>query len=134
MYMGELPFKYLGIPVGVNPRRVNSWKPLLDNMKNKLLDNLKQLCVASGFLPIIYYLVIISNNSDAHGRRSIAWFLLVHFRSWRCDSNTGRLLWLDSEIGRVEFNSSLMHKSVWIRTYVPYMIVELKVWIPNQKD
>ncbi|MCH79641.1 LINE-1 reverse transcriptase like, partial [Trifolium medium] len=33
---GEVPFKYLGLPVGANPRRLATWEPLLDHMRRKL--------------------------------------------------------------------------------------------------
>ncbi|GKV37508.1 hypothetical protein SLEP1_g45534 [Rubroshorea leprosula] len=33
---GELPFKYLGIPVGGNHRKLALWKPLLESFKKKL--------------------------------------------------------------------------------------------------
>ncbi|XP_058765712.1 uncharacterized protein LOC131639232 [Vicia villosa] len=32
----EKEFKFLGIKVGINPRRISSWKPLLDNVRKKL--------------------------------------------------------------------------------------------------
>ena len=28
----KLPFAYLGIPVGANPRRVATWKPVIDKI------------------------------------------------------------------------------------------------------
>jgi hypothetical protein len=33
---GEVPFKYLGLPVGANPRRLATWEPLLSYLKNRL--------------------------------------------------------------------------------------------------
>jgi len=33
---GSLPFKYLGLPVGVNPRRLSTWEPLLDCLNKRL--------------------------------------------------------------------------------------------------
>jgi exonuclease III len=32
----SLPFTYLGLPVGANPRCVNTWKPVLDAIENRL--------------------------------------------------------------------------------------------------
>lgn len=29
---GSLPFKYLGLPVGANPKSLSTWQPLLDTM------------------------------------------------------------------------------------------------------
>ncbi|GKV51819.1 hypothetical protein SLEP1_g58443 [Rubroshorea leprosula] len=33
---GELPFKYLGIPIGGNQRRIAMWQPLVESVKRKL--------------------------------------------------------------------------------------------------
>nr|KYP38922.1 Putative ribonuclease H protein At1g65750 family [Cajanus cajan] len=32
----NLPFTYLGLPIGVNPRRVESWKPIIARLKKNL--------------------------------------------------------------------------------------------------
>jgi hypothetical protein len=34
--VSSLPFKYLGLPVGANPRRVSTWEPLLDALRKRL--------------------------------------------------------------------------------------------------
>jgi hypothetical protein len=34
--IGHLPFKYLGLPVGANPRLSSTWAPMLDLIKRKL--------------------------------------------------------------------------------------------------
>ncbi|WJX67429.1 hypothetical protein P8452_51895 [Trifolium repens] len=34
--LGVLPFKYLGLPVGANPRLCSTWKPMLDTIKGRL--------------------------------------------------------------------------------------------------
>ncbi|MCH88363.1 LINE-1 reverse transcriptase like, partial [Trifolium medium] len=33
---GGVPFKYLGLPVGANPRRLTTWAPLLESLRKKL--------------------------------------------------------------------------------------------------
>jgi hypothetical protein len=33
---GGIPFKYLGLPVGANPRKVSTWDPMVDSLRNKL--------------------------------------------------------------------------------------------------
>ncbi|MCH80733.1 LINE-1 reverse transcriptase like, partial [Trifolium medium] len=33
---GVVPFKYLGLPVGANPRRIATWEPLLEHIRRKL--------------------------------------------------------------------------------------------------
>lgn len=34
--VGKMPFKFLGIPVGENPRRYHTWEPVLNAMRLKL--------------------------------------------------------------------------------------------------
>jgi hypothetical protein len=34
--VGSVPFKYLGLPVGANPRRVSTWEPLIHSLRNRL--------------------------------------------------------------------------------------------------
>ncbi|MCI43413.1 cysteine-rich receptor-like protein kinase, partial [Trifolium medium] len=36
--VGSLPFMYLGLPVGANPRKERTWKPLLDTIAKRLGD------------------------------------------------------------------------------------------------
>ncbi|MCI25653.1 RNA-directed DNA polymerase (Reverse transcriptase), partial [Trifolium medium] len=36
--IGSLPFMYLGLPVGANPRKEITWKPLLDTLAKRLND------------------------------------------------------------------------------------------------
>ncbi|MCI10579.1 RNA-directed DNA polymerase (Reverse transcriptase), partial [Trifolium medium] len=33
---GTVPFKYLGLPVGANPRRLSTWEPLISSLHKKL--------------------------------------------------------------------------------------------------
>jgi hypothetical protein len=33
---GQIPFKYLGLPVGANPRRLSTWEPMVASIRNKL--------------------------------------------------------------------------------------------------
>jgi hypothetical protein len=33
---GAIPFKYLGLPVGANPRKFSTWEPMLDVMRGRL--------------------------------------------------------------------------------------------------
>jgi hypothetical protein len=33
---GNLPFKYLGLPVGANPRRMSTWEPMVEKIRSKL--------------------------------------------------------------------------------------------------
>jgi hypothetical protein len=34
--LGSIPFKYLGLPVGANPRLSSTWKPMVDSIKRRL--------------------------------------------------------------------------------------------------
>jgi hypothetical protein len=33
--VGLVPFKYLGLPVGVNPRRLATWEPLINSLRKR---------------------------------------------------------------------------------------------------
>jgi hypothetical protein len=33
---GDFPFKYLGLPVGANPRRMSTWEPMAEKIRSKL--------------------------------------------------------------------------------------------------
>jgi len=35
---GMMPFMYLGLPVGANPRRVETWEPLVEHLRRRLLS------------------------------------------------------------------------------------------------
>ncbi|XP_021974919.1 uncharacterized protein LOC110870030 [Helianthus annuus] len=35
---GDIPFKYLGIPLGANMNRVNNWEPVVSIFKNRLVS------------------------------------------------------------------------------------------------
>jgi hypothetical protein len=34
--VGHLPFKYLGLPMGANPKSLSTWRPMLDSIKKRL--------------------------------------------------------------------------------------------------
>jgi hypothetical protein len=34
--VGHLPFKYLGLQVGANPKSLSTWRPMLESIKKKL--------------------------------------------------------------------------------------------------
>jgi hypothetical protein len=36
--LGSLPFKYLGLPIGANPKSPSTWVPLLEHLRNRLLS------------------------------------------------------------------------------------------------
>ncbi|GAU25690.1 hypothetical protein TSUD_266170 [Trifolium subterraneum] len=36
--IGVTPFKYLGLPVGGNPKSVSTWEPMIDHLRNRLLS------------------------------------------------------------------------------------------------
>ncbi|XP_028057321.1 uncharacterized protein LOC114261287 [Camellia sinensis] len=49
----RLPFKYLGLPLGANPSRLSTWKPVLDKFKQKLSTWKRRLLSFAGRLTII---------------------------------------------------------------------------------
>lgn len=34
--MGQLPFTYLGLPIGANRRRVSTWQPVVESLRKRL--------------------------------------------------------------------------------------------------
>lgn len=59
----SLPFKYLGLLVGANPRRLSTWQPLLDvllkrltSWKNRYLSLGGGLCSSSQFLQEFHHI------------------------------------------------------------------------------
>ncbi|KAK5802316.1 hypothetical protein PVK06_029904 [Gossypium arboreum] len=34
--IGNLPFNYLGVPLGANPKRLSTWEPIIDRVRKKL--------------------------------------------------------------------------------------------------
>lgn len=49
----RLPFKYLGLPLGANPGRSSTWKPILDKFKQKLPTWKRRLLSFAGRLTLI---------------------------------------------------------------------------------
>jgi hypothetical protein len=45
--LGKLPFTYLGLPVGANPRREATWEPMIEVL-NKRLNSWKNRFVSLG--------------------------------------------------------------------------------------
>lgn len=62
----SLPFKYLGLPLGANPRRIGNWKPVIEKVEKKLaFYNRKYITLGGrvtlinsnlGNLPLYYYM------------------------------------------------------------------------------
>jgi hypothetical protein len=36
--LGSIPFKYLGLPIGANPKSLTTWDPLMEHLRNKLFS------------------------------------------------------------------------------------------------
>ncbi|CAL5374865.1 unnamed protein product [Camellia sinensis] len=49
----KLPFKYLGMPLGANPRRLKTWKPVVDRVKVKLASWKRRFLSIAGRLTLI---------------------------------------------------------------------------------
>ena len=49
----NLPLKYLGLPLGANPSRLSTWKPVLDKLKQKLSTWKRRLLSFAGRLTLI---------------------------------------------------------------------------------
>ena len=35
---GSIPFLYLGLPVGANPRRVETWEPMVEQLRRRIIS------------------------------------------------------------------------------------------------
>lgn len=54
---GALPFKYLGLPIGGDPRREGFWKPVLDTTRSKLLGwNHKHLSIGGRIVLLKFFM------------------------------------------------------------------------------
>lgn len=50
---GSIPFKYLGIPIGANPRKENTWRPVIDLLNKRLSSWRKKHLSIGGRLTLI---------------------------------------------------------------------------------
>nr|KYP52985.1 hypothetical protein KK1_025193 [Cajanus cajan] len=41
--VGQLPFKHLGLPLGANPRKLSTWKPMLDGLRKPPNSVIKEI-------------------------------------------------------------------------------------------
>lgn len=53
----KLPLKYLGLPLGANPSRRETWKPVVDNFKNKLTGWKMRLLSLAGRVTLIKFVL-----------------------------------------------------------------------------
>ncbi|KAL7188457.1 hypothetical protein ACSBR1_038335 [Camellia fascicularis] len=49
----KLPFKYLGMPLGANPGRLKTWKPIVDRVKGTLASWKRRFLSLAGRLTLI---------------------------------------------------------------------------------
>lgn len=57
--IGQIPFKFLGLLVGANPRRLDTWKPIIDMMKRRLAS-WKNRHISIGFWIVLINSVLSS--------------------------------------------------------------------------
>ena len=51
--IGKLPMKYLGIPLGANPKRIETWKPIISRIEQKLARRKTKFLSKAGRLVLI---------------------------------------------------------------------------------
>jgi hypothetical protein len=51
--LGSLPFKYLGLPIGANPKSPSTWEPLLEHLRKRLLSWLNKHISLGGRIVLI---------------------------------------------------------------------------------
>ncbi|GKV28721.1 hypothetical protein SLEP1_g37737 [Rubroshorea leprosula] len=64
--VGTIPFKYLGIPIGANPRKLSTWTPVIEGLRRKL-SNWKCESLSFGGR------IVLLNAVLSKGVRKIAW-------------------------------------------------------------
>ncbi|GAU21871.1 hypothetical protein TSUD_33680 [Trifolium subterraneum] len=67
--LGSIPFKYLGLPIGANPKSGSTWDPHLDHIRNRLSswrnkyislgDRVVMLNAVLNSIPIFFYLSLL---------------------------------------------------------------------------
>lgn len=85
----KLPLMYLGIPLGVNPRRKSTWQPVIDKVRRKLSLWKRKLLSFAGRLTLIksvvsclpsYYISIFKMSKEVvktiKQLQARFWFLL----------------------------------------------------------
>nr|GEX79737.1 RNA-directed DNA polymerase, eukaryota, reverse transcriptase zinc-binding domain protein [Tanacetum cinerariifolium] len=63
---GKIPFTYLGIPIGVNMKKVDSWKVIMEKFKKSLGNWKTKMISCGGRLTLIKLRVKIKNLMDEH--------------------------------------------------------------------
>lgn len=53
MFRSTTPLKYLGLPLGANPSRRQTWKPIIDKVKKKLAGWKRRLLSFAGRMVLI---------------------------------------------------------------------------------
>lgn len=53
----SLPVKYLGLPLGANPRKRRTWQPVIDKCKQKLTSWKRRFLSSAGRLTLIKYVL-----------------------------------------------------------------------------
>ncbi|GAU43299.1 hypothetical protein TSUD_389980 [Trifolium subterraneum] len=128
---GQLPFLYLGLPIGGDPRKLNFWYPLVVRIRNRLSGwKCKNLSIGGRLILLksvlssipVYYLSFFSAPS---GIISSLDSIFCHFFWGGCEDNR-KIAWVNwetvclrKEVGGLgvrrlkEFNVSLLGKWVW---------------------
>jgi hypothetical protein len=80
--IGSLPFVYLGLPVGANPRRVATWEPVVKTIEKRLFSWRNQYISLGGRVILInlvlssipvFYLSFLKMPSSVKKKRSNCW-------------------------------------------------------------
>ncbi|XP_019442242.1 PREDICTED: uncharacterized protein LOC109346956 [Lupinus angustifolius] len=103
MSEGKLTFKFLGIPVGANPRRISTWGPVVEAFKKKLSFWQQKLIPKSvlSSLPIYFFSFYKAPVSVIH----------------ELDKIQRRFLWGRSEVNKGKWRWRFLHEleSLWVR-------------------
>nr|KYP76037.1 hypothetical protein KK1_020255 [Cajanus cajan] len=110
--VGQLPFKHLGIPLGANPRKLSTWKPILDGLLIKEIvviqrDFLWRAVKDGSKIPWVRWEMVykfkVEGGLGIKDVRLFNWARLGKW-VWRCMLSPG-MLWakvLHGRYGRIE--------------------------------
>ncbi|GAU42324.1 hypothetical protein TSUD_25500 [Trifolium subterraneum] len=97
--VGSLPFMYLGLPVGENPRKDITWKPLLDTLAKRLNDWQNKYVSLGGRVILLnsvlnsipIFLPIFHEDSCKVWKRTVK---LQRQFLWGCTKNESKIAWV----------------------------------------
>lgn len=71
---GDLPMKYLGMPLGANPRRAKTWQPIADRVSKKMPFGKLDTFLSEGGSLLLSQHSVICLYTPCHSLKSLWWW------------------------------------------------------------